>query len=223
MLKRGMPSGSSMTDLATDIASTALGVDASTHLEEILGDAVIEPLAGHLHAGTTRLVELIGPHLRLRGHVRLGYYRRLTDLVNSQDGLIRVTDAMVLRRNGDPTRVSVPDFWIAPPEVTIIADLDGSEAVASSRDMFVPKAPTGLIVVTPGHTVTGTVYTPPGAQLEGFIESPVPQFVPMTDVHTRSLADRRVRAHYQFAVLNRRHVVAASPMPEHLDAERRRL
>jgi hypothetical protein len=212
-----------MTDLALDATGPTLSVDASTHLEEILGDAIVEPLAGHRHTGVTRLVELIGPHLRLRGHIRLGHYPRLTDLVNSQDGLIRITDAIVLRRNGDPTRVSVPDLWIAPPEVTIIADLDGSEAVRSSHEMHIPKAPTGLIVVTPGHTVTGTVYTPPGAQLEVFIESPTPQFVPMTDVHTRSLADRRVRAHYGFAVLNRRHVVAASPMPEHLDAVRQRL
>jgi hypothetical protein len=45
----------------------------------------------------------------------------------------------------------------------------------------------------------------------------------MTELHTRSLADRRVRAHYEFAVLNRRHIVAASAMPEHLEGQGRTL
>ena len=212
-----------MSDITNDFAGTGLGVDASTHLEEILGDAVAAPLAGHEHQGTTRQVEIIGPHIRLRGTISLGHYRRLTDLVNSLDGLIRITDAKVLRLNGDPTRVSVPDLWVAPAEVTIIADLDVAEGLTTPRDVLIPKEPTGLIVVTPGHTVTGTVYTPAGAQIDVFIESPTPHFMPMTDVHTRSLADRRVRAHYGFAVVNRRHVVAASPMPAHLDQVRRTL
>ena len=34
----------------------------------------------------------------------------------------------------------------------------------------------------------------------------------MTDVRTRSLADRRVISRYSFALLNRRHIVAATEM-----------
>jgi hypothetical protein len=45
-----------------------------------------------------------------------------------------------------------------------------------------------------------------------FIESPSPTFIAMTDVRTRSLADRRVTTRYDFAVLNRRHVVAATQL-----------
>ncbi len=143
--------------------------------------------------------------------------------MNSREGMFRITDAIVLRRNGDATRVSVPDLWVSPAEVTLIADLEGGEAGPSPQDLAIAKLPTGMIIVTPGHTINGTVYTPPGAQLDVFIESPTPPFVPMTDVHTRSLADRRVRAHYEFAVLNRRHIVAASAMPEHLHEARRTL
>ncbi len=208
----------------TDQIGSSLVVDAAVHLEEIFGDdGTVAPLAGHGARGSTRLVELIGPHLRLRGRVSLGFHRRLTDVMNSHEGMFRVADAIVLRRNGDPTRVSVPDLWVSPAEVTLIADLEGEEATSPSRDLQIPKLPVGLIVVTPGHTVNGTVYTPAGAQLDVFVESPVPPFVPMTDVHTRSLADRRVRAHYEFAVLNRRHIVAASAMPEHLHDVRRSL
>jgi hypothetical protein len=200
-------------------------VDAAVHLEEIFGDdGTVSPIADRIAQGNTRLVELIGPHLRLKGRVSLGYHRRLTDLMNSHEGMFRIGDALVLRRNGDPTRVSVPDLWVAPAEVTLIADLEvGESTTQNAQDLQIPKVKVGLIIVTPGHTINGTVYTPPGAQLDVFVESPVPPFVPMTDVHTRSLADRRVRAHYEFAVLNRRHIVAASAMPEHLHGSRRTL
>jgi len=207
----------------TDQIGGSLSVDAAVHLEEIFGDGAVAPIEGHGRMGSTRLVELIGPHIRLRGNISLGYHRRLTDVMNSHEGMVRISDAIVLRRNGDPTKVSVPDLWVAPAEITIIADLEGSEGVPPPSDLKIPKVPVGLIVVTPGHTVNGAVYTPPGALLDVFVESPTPPFVPMTDVHTRSLADRRVRAHYEFVVLNRRHIVAASAMPEHLHAARRTL
>lgn len=197
-------------------------VDASIHLEEIFGETgAIAPAFGHGAQGVTRLVELIGPHLRLRGRISLGYHRRLTDVMNSTDGMFRIGDAVVLRRSGEPTRVEVPDLWVAPNEVTLIADLEASGAAPSPRDLQIAKEAVGLIIVTPGHTINGLVYTPPDAQLAVFVESPTPPFIPMTELHTRSLADRRVRAHYEFAVLNRRHIVAASPMPEHLNDVRR--
>ena len=50
------------------------------------------------------------------------------------------------------------------------------------------------------------------ADLSVFIESAHPAFVPMTDVRTRSLADRRVISRYAFALLNRRHIVAATEL-----------
>ena len=209
----------------TDQFGPGMSVDAAIHLEEIFGDdGAVAPIAGHGTQGNTRLVELIGPHIRLKGRVSLGYHRRLTDVLNSHEGMFRVTDALVMRRNGEPTRVQVPDLWVAPPEVTLIADLEGVDAVTPHLDdMQIPKVPVGLIIVTPGHTINGTVYTPPGAQLDVFVESPTPVFIPMTDVHTRSLADRRIRSHYEFAALNRRHIVAASAMPEHLHETRRTL
>jgi hypothetical protein len=203
----------------TDLPGAAISGDASLHLEEILGETMAAPLAGRAVAGRMRRVEIVGPHLRLAGMLNLGHYRRITDLVNSQDGLFRVADATVLRRSGEPTKVTVPDLWVSPGEVTLIAEMD-NEGVEPAPDFMIPKKPTGLIVVTPGHTVTGEVYTPSEAQLAVFIESPSPPFIPMTNVRTRSLADRRVRARYAFAVLNRRHIVAASPLPDNLVGDR---
>ncbi len=49
-----------------------LSVDAAIQLEEIFGeDGVVAPVAGHGAQGNTRLVELIGQHLRLRGRMSL--------------------------------------------------------------------------------------------------------------------------------------------------------
>ena len=73
-----------------------------------------------------------------------------------------------------------------------------------------------MIVVTPSHALTGHVFIPRDAQLPVFIESGDPRFIPMNDVRTRSLADRRVIAPYPSALLNRRHIVAASPLPDDL-------
>ncbi len=82
--------------------------------------------------------------------------------------------------------------------MTLIADIEPQDpdAPPPPRDLQIAKVATGLIVVTPGYTVNGNVFTPPGAHLDVFVESPSPPFVPMTDVHTRSLADRRIRGHY---------------------------
>jgi hypothetical protein len=197
------------------VVSGPYGGDASLYLEEILGEEVAAPLGGWADAGTAHQVELIGLHLRLSGLLNTGHFRRLSDFVNNQEGLLRIRDALVLRRNGDPTRVSMPDVWISPPEVTLIAEIGGS-AVGAAPDFFMRKEPVGVIVVTPGHTLTGEVQLTPGAELSVFIESPEPPFIPLMDVRTRSLADRRIISRYSFALLNRRHIVAASPLPEGL-------
>jgi hypothetical protein len=191
------------------------GDDASLSLEEILGGEVAAPMPGWAETDRVRRVELIGLHLRLSGSLNTGHFRRLSDFVNNQDGLLRVHDALVLRRNGDPTRVSMPDVWISPPEVTLIAEIDPDETPPSPEFLMV-KESVGMIVVTPGHTLTGEVHIPPGALLSVFIESPDPPYIPLMDVRTRSLADRRVISRYPFALLNRRHIVAASPLPEGL-------
>ena len=191
------------------------GEDASLQLEEILGEEAASPLGGWSATANTIRVELIGLHLRLSGTLNLGHFRRLSDFVNNQSGLLRVRDATVLRRNGDPTRVTMPDVWIAPREITLIAEVDYF-AMAPAPEFAILKVPVGVIVVTPGHTLTGDVEIPPAAELSVFIESSDPPFIPLIDVKTRSLADRRVISRYPFVLLNRRHIVAASPLPDGL-------
>ncbi len=187
--------------------------DASIHLEELL-TGPLPPLPGLPREVPAVAVELVGPHLRLSGGLRIGTHRRLSDFVNHHLGLFELVDATVLRRNGEPTRVHAPSFWVLAEEVTLIAQRAGEPRgdPAPAPELHVPKLARSIVVVTPGHTLTGNVFITEGAELATFLESPTPQFVPMTDVRTRSLADRRILARYPFALLNRRHMVAATEL-----------
>jgi hypothetical protein len=191
----------------------AVDGDAGSYLEELI-DTGSPILPDALEAGAVEAVELAGPHLRLSGEIGLGRFRRLSDVVNNQQGPMLLRDATVLRRNGTPTRVNTPSIWVNPAEVTLIgqassAPEDGGPSDLPS-DLRIAKESHLLIVVTPGHTLSGFVYIPMGGALSSFIESSEPAFIPITDVRARSLADRRIVTRYQFALLNRRHVVAAT-------------
>ena len=54
----------------------------------------------------------------------LGRFGRLTDLINAQSGYIRVHDANLLRRNGDPTTLVLPELMIDKDEISFIAQED---------------------------------------------------------------------------------------------------
>ena len=195
----------------TDVEGAVDG-DAGSYLEELI--EVAKPLAldgaAEEFAESIESVELAGPHLRLSGAIALGRFRRLSDVVNNQLGLILLREATVLRRNGTATRVTTPTIWVNPAEVTLIGQATSHQPEMPSADLRIRKESHLLIVVTPGHTLSGEVYIPEGGSLAAFIESADPSFVPVTDVRARSLADRRIITRYQFALLNRRHVVAAT-------------
>jgi hypothetical protein len=184
--------------------------DAATHLEALGFDAVGPAPSTTGAEGLP--IELVGQHLRLSGTVIIGFHRRLSDFVNSHDGLIQLRDVTVLRRNGDPTRVTAPNLWVSPEEVTLIGQETDIGEDSMAGFSYLEKRAFLLIVVTPGHTLTGEVHLNKEAVLSAFIESSSPMWIPMTDVRTRSLADRRVISRYGFALLNRRHIVAAAEL-----------
>jgi hypothetical protein len=197
----------------SDSPSGTLDGDVSAHLEDLVVGSLAE-----LEAPAKGVrVEMVGPHLRLAATVNIGHFRRLSDFFNHRDGLLALSDAIVLRRNGDATKVVTPSIWLSPDDLTLVAQMEdlrdeGTADDGPSPDFAMVKVAVGMIFVTPGHTLTGNVFIPDGAELAAFIESPVPPFIPMTDVRTRSLADRRVTSRYPFVLLNRRHVVAATPL-----------
>jgi len=184
--------------------------DAATHLEALVFDGFLsQPLAP---SADGLPIELVGQHLRLSGSVRIGFHRRLSDFINNHEGLIHLDGVTILRRNGEPTKVTAPSIWVSPEEVTLIGQQADPVVRETPQEWVVEKQTHTLIVVTSGHTLSGDVHLNPEALLAAFIESPSPQWIPMTDVRTRSLADRRVVSRYEFALLNRSHIVAATEM-----------
>jgi hypothetical protein len=195
--------------------------DVGAYFDELIVDfgVVLHASERYEEVADALRMELVGPHLRLAGDIGLGRFRRISDVLNQHEGLLRLLDVAVLRRNGMATRVTTPEMWISPGEVTLFGQADVSETTQEPPpEVRVVKEPHLLVVVTPGHTLTGSVYVPVGAELSVFIESPVPAFIPMTGVRARSLADRRIITSYAFALLNRRHIVAATEMPPSMRA-----
>ncbi len=139
--------------------------DAATHLEALVSLAVApaRPTAG----AEGLPIELVGQHLRLSGTVIIGFHRRLSDFVNNHDGLIQIRDVTVLRRNGDPTKVTSPSFWVSPEEVTLIGQATDVDERETGGPEFMRKRSFQLIIVTPGHTLTGEVHLNPEAMLGG--------------------------------------------------------
>lgn len=198
------------TPAVEDIEDLAVDGDVATYLEALVVSAVAPAAPPGLREGLP--LELVGQHLRLSGTLTIGVHRRLSDFVNHHEGLIELRDVTVLRRNGDPTRVTSPSIWVNPEEVTLIGQLSDVDEGAPDAVDFQEKRQFQLIVVTPGHTLTGDVHLNLQAVLSAFIESPAPRWIPMTDVRARSLADRRVIIRYGFALVNRRHMVAATEL-----------
>jgi hypothetical protein len=167
--------------------------------------------------GRDEPIELVGTHLRLTGLIGLGRFGRLTDLINASSGYIRIRDARLLRRSGEPTTLVLPEIMVDQDEISFIAQTE-SHVVAGAGAQFdsgfgepaIERTAREFVLFTPGHTVTGRVHVFGQTDLAGFVDSTDPRFVPVVDVTTRSLADQRIVSHYQFLLINRTQLIAAS-------------
>lgn len=171
--------------------------------------------------GRIEPIQLVGPHLRVSGTINLGRFTRLTDLVNHSRGFVRVHDACLLRRNGDPTSLVLPELMVNQDEITFIGQAGhvlGNEPARdqSADNMLIgerpslEKTPRRFVVFTPGHAIAGLVHVHHEMTLGNFVEASDPRFVPMTMVTARSLADRRVISHFEFLLVNRTQMTAVA-------------
>jgi hypothetical protein len=161
-------------------------------------------------------IELVGPHLRVSGTISLLRFNRLSDLVNHTSGFVKLTDARLLRRNGEPTNLIVPELMVNQDEITFIGQTPEDVSTAPSSQLgemdrpLMERVRRELVIFTPGHTLTGTIHLFSETDVETFVDSPDPRFVPMVDVTARSLADRRVISHFGLVLVNRTQMTAAS-------------
>ena len=174
-------------------------------------------LLGMGSGGVLAQIELVGPHLRVGGKIDIGRFSRLSDRVNHSRGYIRIQDARLLKRNGDPTPLLVPVLYVNQDEVTFIAmahlsDEGAPQAGAgSSADRpLIEKQPRRYLVFTPGHVISGVAHVYRDMTVEGFADTPDPRFIPMTEVSARSLADRRVVSHFDLLLVNRTQMTAVA-------------
>jgi hypothetical protein len=167
-------------------------------------------------AARTETIELVGPHLRVSGAISLLRFNRLSDLVNHTSGFVKLTDARLLRRNGEPTNLIVPELMVNQDEITFIGQTAEDVSTAPSGQVgemdrpLMERVRRELVIFTPGHTLTGTIHLFLETDVESFVDSPDPRFVPMVDVTARSLADRRVISHFALVLVNRTQMTAAS-------------
>ena len=167
--------------------------------------------------GSEEAIELVGTNLRLLGTVSLGRFGRLTDLINASSGYLRVRDARLLNKSGEPTDLQLPELMVDQDEISFIAQTRASAPGAATGFVEPVNDPNvehrlarEFVMFTPAHTVSGHVYVFGQTDLAAFVDSTDPRFVPVTDVTTRSLADRRIVSRYDFVLINRTQMIAAA-------------
>jgi hypothetical protein len=158
-------------------------------------------------------VELVGPHLRLGGRISLGRFGRLSDRINHGRGFILMTDARLLKRNGDPTPLVLPEIYVNQDEVTFIAishaETDPRPATGSGGDRpIIRKDPRPYVVFTPGHSIAGMMHVHTEMSLANFVDAAEPRFIAMTAGTARSLADWRVVSRFDLLLINRTQMTA---------------
>ena len=176
-----------------------------------------EAFEGGAGGGRDEAIELVGTNLRMIGTVSLGRFGRLTDLINASSGYLRVRDARLLNRNGEPTDLRLPELMVDQDEISFIAQATAVEPGAATG-FIEPVSDTSVehrqarefVMFTPGHTVSGRVYVFGQTDVAGFVDSTDPRFVPVVDATTRSLADRRIVSRYDFVLINRTQMIAAA-------------
>lgn len=175
--------------------------------------ATLSPEESPIANGAFEEVELVGPHLRVKGAIALGMFNRLSDRVNHSRGYIHVHDAQLMRRNGDPTDLRLEELMINQDEITFIAQRSaGSVGIGAGEDYgsTMAREARRYVFFTEGHTISGNVQVYGESDLASFVEATDPRFVPLIGARARSLADRRVISHYELLLLNRTQTTAVA-------------
>ena len=101
---------------------------------------------------------------------------RLTDLINASSGYLRVRDAQLRKRNGQPTNLVLPEMMIDQDEVAFIAQSQADRPEPGSATGFIEpnfnaavetRQPRAFVMFTPGHIVTGKVHVFGATDLAG--------------------------------------------------------
>jgi hypothetical protein len=168
-------------------------------------------------------VELVGTNLRLSCVVSLGRFPRLTDLISSSSGYIRVREARLLGADGLPTGEVLPELMVNEDVISFIAEPDAPPHEPGTGTSFdymgvggsiAARRTRRFVLFTTGHTLSGSIYLFGETDLTAFVESTHPRFVPMIDVTARSLIDQDNVSQYPFILINRTQMIAAAELDQ---------
>lgn len=171
-----------------------------------------------LDESSSHRIVLHGSQLRASADLEVPGSQRLSDYFGLLQGFCRVTDMVLLTHRGKPARTRMPSARIRLDQIVLIGEsrhcpcTDGRPA-QDSPALFVAKNPQRVIVMTNDHLIYGVAHLSPNGSLAAFIDAEHPRFVPLTNVRIRRLADRSVAGRYDFALLQRTHIMGFQLQP----------
>jgi hypothetical protein len=163
--------------------------------------------------GAPYAVELIGAQFRAAGRLRVSGHQRLSDYLNLVEGFFRIEDVVLRARNGALTRVVLPELRIRLDDITIVGEprtAGGAAQGSEPHGDYMPKQQHRLVVMTAAHEIYGYAHLYELGSVTAFVDAAYPRFVPMTNVHVRWLADRRLAGRFDFALLQRSHIIGVA-------------
>jgi hypothetical protein len=164
--------------------------------------------------GGDQYIELIGSQLWVAGMINLGRFRRVSDFVNIVQGYLIMRDVVVLTRNGEATRLTLPEFRVLPDDVAVVgqlgSDLQGGSGGGGVTNAYIEKVKQRLVVVTRSHIIDGDVFMQRDGSVMAFVDATDPKFIPMSEVRVRWVSDRKLAARYPFALLQRSQILGVA-------------
>lgn len=154
-------------------------------------------------------LELISSHARFAGHINLGAYSRLSDLLNFHDEILSVADGVVLTQTGERSAHEAPQLDIRLTELTLVIDRSNYVPPPDSEQM-IEKREHHLLAVTDAYVITATFFIYAGAEAAPYLRASEPRWIAITDVKVRSLIDPKIEYGAEFAVLHRKPLLATS-------------
>ena len=161
--------------------------------------------------GGEQYIELIGTDLWVAGMVDLGRFRRVSDFVNIVQGYLAIRNVVVLTREGEATRLTMPELRVLPDDIAVVGQLTTDRPQqATGTGVFVEKVAQRLVVLTRSHIIDGDVFIQRDGSIMSFVDATDPKFIPMSDVRVRWVSDRKLAARYPFALMQRSQILGVA-------------
>jgi hypothetical protein len=175
-------------------------------------------------------VDLVGPHLRVAGRIAFGRFTNLSDLINHNRSFLVLHEARLLDRAGKPTDLVLPELVVNPDDVTFVGHHPAGgpraeqaergsrplrEATESGHDRpGMEKLVRQVLILTPGHAITGGMHLFREMTLANFAEATDPRFIPVSDAVARSLTDPQAVNRFALLLVNRTRISAIADTPD---------